>query len=103
MDVGGDQNVRAFYPKPDHQAASFTVLNFPVDSVEKTVDELNGKGVKFEQYSGEIKTDATGISRDNGGPTIAWFKDPFGNVLSVMEIYGAQLLLRPRDVVAPRC
>jgi predicted enzyme related to lactoylglutathione lyase len=85
LDVGGGQNVMV-YPKPNHQPASFTVLNFPVDSVEKTVDELNGKGVKFEQYGGEIKTDAKGISRDNGGPTIAWFKDPFGNIMSVMEL-----------------
>ena len=85
LDVGDGQNVMV-YPKPNHQAAGFTVLNFPVDDVEKTVDELNGKGVKFEQYGGEIKTDAKGISRDNGGPTIAWFKDPSGNILSVMEL-----------------
>src|SRR6478735_3797743 len=67
------------YPKPNHEPATFTVLNFPVDDVEKAVDELTAKGVAFEQYEGEIKTDEKGISRDNGGPTIAWFKDPAGN------------------------
>jgi catechol 2,3-dioxygenase-like lactoylglutathione lyase family enzyme len=73
------------YPKPNHQPATFTVLNFPVDSVEKTVDELNKRGVRFEVYNEpDLKTDARGISRGNG-PTIAWFKDPAGNVLSVLE------------------
>ena len=72
------------YPKPDHQPATFTVLNFLVDDIEATVDELNQKGVRFEQYEGEIKTDEKGIHR-NGGPTIAWFKDPAGNILSVIE------------------
>ena len=73
------------YPKPNHEPATFTVLNFPVDDVEKAVDELTAKGVVFEQYEGEIKTDEKGISRDNGGPTIAWFKDPAGNILSVLQ------------------
>jgi predicted enzyme related to lactoylglutathione lyase len=73
------------YPKPDHQPATYTVLNFPVADVDKAVDELTLKGVTFEQYGGDIKTDAKGISRDNGGPTIAWFKDPAGNILSVLE------------------
>jgi catechol 2,3-dioxygenase-like lactoylglutathione lyase family enzyme len=72
------------YPKPNHSAATFTVLNFPVADVEKTVDELTRKGVKFEQYSGPIKTDAKGISRA-GDHAIAWFKDPAGNVLSVVQ------------------
>jgi len=72
------------YPKPNHSPATFTVLNFLVDDIETTVDELSGKGVKFEHYDGEIKTDAKGIHR-NGGPTIAWFKDPAGNILSVVE------------------
>lgn len=73
------------YPKPNHQPATFTVLNFPVDSVEKTVDELSKRGVRFEIYNEpHIKTDAHGISRGNG-PTIAWFKDPAGNILSVLE------------------
>jgi catechol 2,3-dioxygenase-like lactoylglutathione lyase family enzyme len=73
------------YPKPNHQPATFTVLNFPVDSVEKAVDELNQRGVRFEVYNEpNLKTDARGISRGNG-PTIAWFKDPAGNILSVLE------------------
>ena len=73
------------YPKPNHQPATFTVLNFPVDSVEKAVDELNQRGVRFEIYNEpDLKTDARGISRGNG-PTIAWFKDPAGNILSVLE------------------
>jgi predicted enzyme related to lactoylglutathione lyase len=72
------------YPKPNHTAASFTVLNFVVDDIEKAVDELKKNGVKFEQYEGEIKTDKKGIHRDRG-PSIAWFKDPAGNILSVLE------------------
>jgi len=73
------------YPKANHQPATFTVLNFPVESVEKTVDELKQRGVKFEIYNEpNLKTDAKGISRGNG-PTIAWFKDPAGNILSVLE------------------
>jgi catechol 2,3-dioxygenase-like lactoylglutathione lyase family enzyme len=72
-------------PKPNHQPATFTVLNFPVESVEKTVNELSGRGVRFEVYNEpNLKTDARGISRGNG-PTIAWFKDPAGNILSVVE------------------
>jgi catechol 2,3-dioxygenase-like lactoylglutathione lyase family enzyme len=74
------------YPKPNHQPATFTVLNFPVDNVEKAVDELSKRGVRFEVYNEpNLKTDARGISRGNG-PTIAWFKDPAGNILSVLEV-----------------
>jgi hypothetical protein len=73
------------YLKPNHQPATFTVLNFPVESVEKTVEELSQRGVRFEVYNEpNLKTDARGISRGNG-PTIAWFKDPAGNILSVLE------------------
>ncbi len=73
------------YPKPNHKPATFTVLNFPVESVEKAVDELSRRGVRFEVYDdANLKTDARGISRGNG-PTIAWFKDPAGNILSVLE------------------
>jgi catechol 2,3-dioxygenase-like lactoylglutathione lyase family enzyme len=82
LDKGGDVFL---YPKNNHEPATFTVLNFFVDNVENAVDELRGKGVKFEQYGGEIKTDEKGISRGNGGPVIAWFKDPAGNILSVVE------------------
>jgi predicted enzyme related to lactoylglutathione lyase len=74
------------YPKPNHTPASFTILNFPVDDVEKTVDALTVKGVVFEKYDyPDLKTDEKGIARGNGGPTIAWFKDPAGNILSVLE------------------
>lgn len=73
------------YLKPNHQPATFTVLNFPVDNVEKAVDELGKRGVRFEIYNEpNLKTDARGISRGNG-PTIAWLKDPAGNILSVLE------------------
>ena|SRR5450755_822921 len=73
------------YPKPNHAAATFTVLNFPVDNVEKAVDELTKRGVRFEKYNQpELKIDEKGISRGEG-PVIAWFKDPAGNILSVLE------------------
>jgi len=73
------------YPKPDHQAATFTVLNFPVQSVEDTVDALVLKGVQFEHYNyKDFKTDEKGIFRGDG-PLIAWFKDPAGNILSILE------------------
>ena len=73
------------YPKPDHTPATFTILNFMVDNVEKTVDELGKRGVQFEKYdNSDIKTDARGI-HNGPGPKIAWFKDPAGNILSVLE------------------
>jgi catechol 2,3-dioxygenase-like lactoylglutathione lyase family enzyme len=71
------------YAKPTHQPATFTVLNFPVDDVEKAVDDLAAKGVSFERYDG-FDQDERGISR-GPGPLIAWFTDPAGNVLSVLE------------------
>ena len=75
------------YPKPNHVPATFTVLNFPVKNVEQTVKELKAKGVRFEVYDdGDLKTDAQGIARGEDGPTIAWFKDPAGNFLSVLEM-----------------
>ena len=75
------------YPKPNHEPATFTILNFDVDDVDKAVDWLIAKGIKFEQYDfGQIKTDEKGIMRGNGyGPDIAWFKDPAGNILSVLK------------------
>ena len=74
------------YPKPNHTPATFTILNFPVDDIDKAVAELKRAGVKFEQYDlPEIKTDAKGIARGPKGPSIAWFKDPAGNILSVLE------------------
>jgi catechol 2,3-dioxygenase-like lactoylglutathione lyase family enzyme len=73
------------YPKPNHTPATFTVLNFPVDNVEKAVADLRNKGVRFEAYQEpDLSTDADGIFR-GGGPLIAWFKDPSGNILSVLE------------------
>jgi predicted enzyme related to lactoylglutathione lyase len=73
------------YPKPNHVPATFTVLNFPVDDVELAVHELTKRGVQFEHYNqGELKTDEKGIMRGNG-PTIAWFKDPAGNILSIVQ------------------
>jgi catechol 2,3-dioxygenase-like lactoylglutathione lyase family enzyme len=73
------------YPKPRHTPATFTVLNFPVANVENAVAELSRLGVRFETYNdANIKTDAKGIFR-GGGPVIAWFKDPAGNILSIVE------------------
>lgn len=73
------------YPKDNHTPATFTILNFPVGNIEQAVDELAGKGVRFESYNeGDLVTDEKGISR-SGGPNIAWFKDPAGNILSVIE------------------
>jgi catechol 2,3-dioxygenase-like lactoylglutathione lyase family enzyme len=71
------------YPKPDHEPAGFTILNFQVEDVEKAVDELNARGVQMEQYEG-FGQDEKGIARGQG-PDIAWFKDPAGNVLSVLN------------------
>jgi predicted enzyme related to lactoylglutathione lyase len=73
------------YPKPNHVPATFTVLNFPVEDIDLAVDELRKRGVQFEQYDlPEIKTDKKAIMRGHG-PTVAWFKDPAGNILSVVE------------------
>jgi catechol 2,3-dioxygenase-like lactoylglutathione lyase family enzyme len=73
------------YPKPDHVPATYTVLNFPVPDVEAAVDELTAKGVVFERYEGTpAETDEKGVFR-GGGPLIAWFTDPAGNIFSVIE------------------
>lgn len=72
------------YPKTNHTPATFTILNFPVSKIEEAVDNLRERGVRFEKYEGELKTDEKGIFR-GGGPKIAWFKDPAGNILSVLE------------------
>jgi catechol 2,3-dioxygenase-like lactoylglutathione lyase family enzyme len=82
--LGGGANILV-YPKPNHVPATYTVLNFPVDNIEEAVDELTGRGVRFEIYDqGETKTDEKGIMRDQG-PPIAWFTDPAGNIMSVIE------------------
>jgi predicted enzyme related to lactoylglutathione lyase len=83
--ISGGGNV-FIYEKSDHMPASFTILNFPVDDVEAAVAELKRRGVQFEIYTdGDVKTDPSGIFRDPNGPTIAWFKDPAGNFLSVLK------------------
>jgi hypothetical protein len=81
---GNDVNI---YAKEDHQPATYTVLNFPVEDIDKAVDELVSKGVKLEMYEG-LHQDEKGITRGraaNMGPDIAWFADPAGNVLSVLK------------------
>jgi catechol 2,3-dioxygenase-like lactoylglutathione lyase family enzyme len=71
------------YPKPDHVPATYTILNFQVDDVDAAVDELTARGVSLERYEG-MGQDAKGINRA-GGPYIAWFKDPAGNILAVLQ------------------
>jgi len=71
------------YPKADHVPATFTVLNFVVEDIDVAVAELGVVGVEFEQYEGELQTDEKGVFRGDG-PAIAWFKDPAGNILSVI-------------------
>jgi catechol 2,3-dioxygenase-like lactoylglutathione lyase family enzyme len=76
------------YPKDDHQPATFTILNFVVDDIDAAVDELTRRGVKFEHYEDGLRTDEKGIARGRAqqmGPDIAWFKDPAGNFLSVLD------------------
>ena len=81
----GGQTV-LIYPKGDaHQPATFTVLNFAVDDFDSTVDRLVATGVTFERYDDEFGQDERGIARGDEGPPIAWFKDPAGNILSVLE------------------
>ena len=84
LNLAGGNNV-LIYPKPNHTPATFTVLNFPVDDVDQAVEQLTKRGVRFEIYDlPDIKTDKKGIMRGNG-PTIAWLKDPAGNILSVIQ------------------
>lgn len=83
LNLAGGSHI-LIYPKPNHTPATFTILNFPVDNIETAVDALTERGVRFEHYDGDIQTDEKGIARGNG-PNIAWFKDPAGNILSVLE------------------
>ncbi|MDR6864653.1 VOC family protein [Phycicoccus sp. 3266] len=84
LHLGGGHRAIA-YPKADHQPAGFTVLNFPVPDIDAAVDELTDRGVRFERYEGTpMETDAKGVFR-KGGPLIAWFTDPAGNVMSVIQ------------------
>jgi catechol 2,3-dioxygenase-like lactoylglutathione lyase family enzyme len=80
LDIEGGRDT-LIYPKKDHVPATYTILNFPVDDIESAVNELRARGVRFEQYP---QLDAKGIFR-GGGPLIAWFTDPAGNILSVLE------------------
>jgi catechol 2,3-dioxygenase-like lactoylglutathione lyase family enzyme len=73
------------YPKPDHQPATFTILSFLVEDIERAVDELTARGVRFERYDTGPKTDAKGIHRTPEVRPVAWFRDPAGNILSVIE------------------
>jgi catechol 2,3-dioxygenase-like lactoylglutathione lyase family enzyme len=82
LHIAGERDILV-YPRPDHTPASYTILNFPVDDINKAVDELAERGVRFERYDDSAQ-DEKGIYH-GGGPLIAWFKDPAGNVLSVIQ------------------
>jgi predicted enzyme related to lactoylglutathione lyase len=81
LHIAGDRDI-LIYPKEDHTSATFTILNFPVDDIDSAVDGLVARGIRFEKYDW---TDEKGIFRGHG-PAIAWFKDPAGNILSVLEV-----------------
>lgn len=85
----GDGRVVFVYPKPDHVPATYTILNFVVDDIDDAVNDLNSKGIQLERYDmGDMQPDTKGIYRSPSveeGPTIAWFKEPAGNVLAVLE------------------
>jgi catechol 2,3-dioxygenase-like lactoylglutathione lyase family enzyme len=83
LEIAGDRPTLV-YPRPDHKPAEYTILNFPVDDIEQAVDDLVSRGVEFERYEA-FDQDDRGIMRD-AGPPIAWFKDPAGNVLSVIKL-----------------
>jgi hypothetical protein len=82
LHLAGDRDTLV-YPKPDHVPASYTILNFGVDHIDAAVDELLRRGVSLEKYPG-LGQDEKGINRA-GGPYIAWFKDPAGNILAVLQ------------------
>lgn len=81
LHIAGDRDTLV-YPKPDHTPATYTILNFPVDDIDAAVDALTERGVRFETYKG---LDEKGIQRAYG-PPIAWFRDPAGNILSVIQL-----------------
>ena len=83
LHIAGGHDI-VVYPKPNHTPASFTILNFPVDDIDRAVDELTQRGVRFERYDG-FDQDERGIARSDEGPPIAWFTDPAGNILSVLQ------------------
>jgi catechol 2,3-dioxygenase-like lactoylglutathione lyase family enzyme len=83
LEIAGDRPTLV-YPRPNHTPADYTILNFPVDDIDQAVDDLTARGVQFERYEG-FDQDDRGIMRAEG-PPIAWFKDPAGNVLSVIQL-----------------
>jgi catechol 2,3-dioxygenase-like lactoylglutathione lyase family enzyme len=83
LHLAGDRDTLV-YPKSDFSPATYTILNFSVDDIDAAVDELAAHGVRFERYDG-FDQDERGVSRAEGGPPIAWFRDPAGNILSVLE------------------
>jgi catechol 2,3-dioxygenase-like lactoylglutathione lyase family enzyme len=84
LNLAGGGRPTLIYPKPDFAPATYTILNFQVDDIDKAVDELSGRGVQFERYEG-FDQDERGVARA-GGPPIAWFRDPAGNILAVLQI-----------------
>jgi catechol 2,3-dioxygenase-like lactoylglutathione lyase family enzyme len=86
LHLAGGARPTLVYPKPDHTPADYTILNFPVDDIDAAVDALTERGVTMERYD-EMPQDERGIMRE-GGPYIAWFTDPAGNVLSVLQDRG---------------
>ena len=87
LHLAGGTRPTIVYPKPDFEPATYTILNFPVDDIDAAVDALIERGVAFEIYDG-FGQDERGVSRNEGGPPIAWFRDPAGNILSVLEESG---------------
>ena len=84
LHLAGGERPTVIYPKPDFEPATYTILNFPVDDIDEAVDALTAKGVELDRYEG-IDQDEKGIARaSGGGPDIAWFRDPAGNILSVL-------------------
>ena len=87
LNLAGGARPTLVYPKPDHEPATYTILNFPVDDIDSAVDALIERGVAFEMYDG-FDQDERGVARNVEGPPIAWFRDPAGNILSVLEAPG---------------
>jgi len=85
LHLAGGERPTVVYPKPDFEPATYTILNFPVDDIDAAVDALSERGVAFEIYEG-FGQDERGVSRNEDGPPIAWFRDPAGNILSVLEV-----------------
>lgn len=83
LHIAGGRDILV-YPKPNHEPATYTILNFPVDDIDRAVDELSRRGVEFLRYD-EFSQDEKGIARGDEGPPIAWFTDPAGNILAVLQ------------------